>query len=86
MEEFVFKSSNSFEHIIISKPSLKKLNILKNAFLNDKLKMSNHIKKLNQNELLLSVEITKENESLKDVICNAIFSFQLKENSIKKVS
>ncbi|MCF6279830.1 MAG: hypothetical protein L3J14_05720 [Flavobacteriaceae bacterium] len=85
MEEFVLKSTNPFEHIIISKPALKKLNILKNAFLNDKLQLSSYIKTLEENELQLVVEVCKSNSS-REIICNAFFSFILKENGIKKVS
>ena len=85
MEELVLKSANPFEHIIISKPALKKLNILKNAFLNDKLQLSSYIKKLGENELQLTVEVCKSDNS-NAIICNAFFSFSLKENSIKKVS
>ncbi len=85
MEAFVLKSVNPFEHIIISKPALKKLNILKNAFLNDNLQLSSHIKKLDENELKITVEVIRL-DSYNDIICNAFFSFLLKENSIKKVS
>ncbi|PHR68884.1 MAG: hypothetical protein COA67_12070 [Lutibacter sp.] len=85
METFVLKSVSPFEHVIISKPALKKLNILKNAFLNDSLQLSSNIKKLDKNELQITVEVVRS-DSCNDVICNAFFSFLLKENSVKKVS
>ena len=86
MEEFALISANPFEHIIVSKPALKKLNILKNAFLNDTLQLSSYIKKLENNELQLTIEVSKKNDNSNNIICNAFFSFILKENSIKKVS
>lgn len=76
MEEVVLISANPFEHIIISKPLLKKLNLLKNAFLNDKLQLNSYIKKLSDNELQLTVEVYKSDNST-DIICNAFFSFLL---------
>ena len=66
----------------IPNPSLTKLNILKNAYLNDVLKVKSHIKKFNANELLLSIEVYKELRKDKDIICNALFSFDLKKNEI----
>ena len=85
MEAYVLKSTKPFEQIIKSKPELKKLNLLKNAFLNDTLKLSSNIKKLDENELQISVKV-KKSDSCNDTICNAFFSILLEESSIRKVS
>jgi hypothetical protein len=78
MEAFVLKCTNPLQKNIVSKPTLSKINILKNAFLNDILQLNSSIKKLGQNELQLSVEVYKSSDNHKDIICNANFSLQLK--------
>ena len=81
MEAFVLNSVSPFQNIIDSKPTLKKLNILKNAFLNDILQLNSTVKKLGENELQLSIEVSKSLNASKDVICNANFSLLLKKDS-----
>ncbi len=83
METFVLKSVNPFEQIIITKPTLKKLNILKNAYLNDRLQLNSVIKKLSNTELQIIVEVIKSG-SYNDVVCNAVFSSIIKKNNTKK--
>ncbi len=70
----------------IPNPSLTKLNILKNAYLNDVLKVKSRIKKYNAKELLLSIEVYKELKKDKDIICNAQFRFDLNKNAISFAS
>lgn len=79
MEAFVLKSAKPLQNSIVSKPTLSKINILKNAFLNDILLLDSSIKKLGQNELQLSVEVFKNSNNSKDIICNANFNLQLKK-------
>lgn len=79
MVAFVLESTNPLQNIIVSKPTLNKINILKNAFLNDILLLHSSIKKLGQDELQLSVEVYKNSNNDKDIICNASFSLLLKE-------
>ncbi|MFK5879767.1 MAG: hypothetical protein QM478_09765 [Flavobacteriaceae bacterium] len=82
MENFAIDIVMKNQDLSIPNPSLTKLNILKNAYLNDVLKVKSSIKKFNANELLLSIEVYKELRKDKDIICNALFSFDLKKNAI----
>ena len=75
MELYAQQTALPFKDHIISKPIITKLNILKNAFLNDQLFLESHIKKLSHNELQLIIEVVKKNK--KDIICNAVFGFSL---------
>lgn len=79
MEELAVNSSKPFESHIDSKPILKKLNILKNAFLNETLNLKSHLKKLGEGELNYLIEVFKEDDNEKNVICEAKFSFDLKK-------
>lgn len=58
---------------------LFKLNILQNAYLKDRLKITHTIQKLNEQEVLFTVLVNKENSSAKDIICNATFGFSIKD-------
>ena len=86
MEGYTLKSVIPFHKVIASKPSLQRLNILKNAFLNEELILKSVVKKLNAKELLIAVEVTKNIQDSNDVICNAVFGFELKEKRFKKAS
>ena len=86
MEGYTLKSVIPFHKVIASKPSLQRLNILKNAFLNEELILKSVVKKLNAKELLIAVEVTKNIQDSNDVICNAVFGFELKENCFEKAS
>jgi|TARA_B110000967_G_C18899747_1_gene573793 hypothetical protein len=79
MVAFVLESTDPLRNIIVSKPTLNKIHILKNAFLNDILLLNSSIKKLGVNELQLSVEVYKNSNNDKDIICNASFILLLKE-------
>ncbi|REE82090.1 hypothetical protein BX611_1633 [Lutibacter oceani] len=59
-------------------PRLYKLQILKNAYLNDNLSLTSQIKKLNQSELQLLIVVEIENNDEDAIICKAIFKFPLK--------
>ena len=58
---------------------LFKLNMLQNAYLKDRLKITHTIQKLNEQEILFTVLVNKENGSTKDIICNATFGFSIKD-------
>jgi hypothetical protein len=75
MELYAQHAAVPFKDHIISKPVITKLNIFKNAFLNDQLILESHIKKLSHNELELIIEVVKKNKV--DIICNAVFWFSL---------
>ena len=86
MEQYAQSSTFPFKEYIISRPILLKLNILKNAFLNDQLRLDSHMKKLNNNELQLSIEVRKIHGNSNEVICKALFSFTLNGYQINKAS
>jgi hypothetical protein len=86
IEGYTLKSVVPFHKVITSKPSLQRLNILKNAFLNDELIVKGVVKKLSAKELLIAVEVTKNIQDSNDVICNAVFGFELKEKYFEKAS
>jgi len=86
MEELALLTTNPFRKIINSKPSLKKLEILKSAFLNDNLSLKSKVKSLNYNNLQLSVKVYRKTKNGDEIICSACFNFLLKENSFKQVS
>lgn len=56
---------------------LFKLNVLKHAYLKDRLIITHTIRKLNKHEILFSVLVNKENGQSKDLICNATFGFSI---------
>ncbi len=86
MEQFAVFAALPYQEHISSKPTLSKLNILKNAFLNDKLQIKSSVKKLNLNELQLSVEVIKNTNDNNDIICNALFCFSLSEINMNQAS
>ncbi len=86
MNKFAMNSIYSFQGLITSEPTLYKLNILKNAFLNDRLKIKSRIKKLSENELQLSIEVSKKLDDGDDIICNALYRVTLKENKLGRAS
>ena len=76
MEEFATNIVATNFELVDSSPKLYQLQILKNAFLNDQLKLQSKIKKFNENELQLSIIVVQHNENA--AICKAIFKFPLK--------
>ena len=58
---------------------LFKLNVLQNAYLKDRLKITHTIQKLNEQEVLFAVRVHKENSNRNDIICNATFGFTIKD-------
>ena len=75
MELFAEHAALPFKDFIVSKPNLSKLNILRNAFLNDRLILKSQVKKLSPTELELTIEVVRKNKD--DIICNALFNFTL---------
>ena len=81
MEQFVQNSISSHQNFVFHTPQLFKLQILKNAHLNDKLLLKAQVKKLNQFELQISVVVKHKNNN--DEICKGLFKFQLEEKISK---
>lgn len=57
------------------------LDILQQAYLNDKLIITNNIQKLSNSELELRVTVVKKLEQQQDIICKAVFGYALQEAS-----
>ncbi len=55
--------------------------IIKNAYLNDKLIIKNNIKKLSATEIVLSITVAKKQEKKQDIICTATFGYALQKAS-----
>ena len=55
--------------------------ILENAYLNDKLIINNYIKKLSDTEVILHITVSKKAEKNRNIICKAIFSYDLLNGS-----
>ncbi len=83
MELFAKTIISENTNIANSTPQLLKLQILKNAYLNDRLHIKAKIKTLNKSELNLLVVVKKKNISKNSTICKAIFKFPLKQNISK---
>jgi len=82
MEHFVNCIISNYKDLVLPTPQLFKLQILKNAYLNDKLILSANIKRLDELELHLSVEVNNQQKT-DNPICKAIFKFELLENISK---
>lgn len=81
MEDFVTTLIANNPNLNIIAPKLYKLEILKNAFLNDQLLIRSRITKLNNFEMHLLVLVN--DEKTKTTTCKATFKFQLKEPVLK---
>lgn len=81
MEQFVTDMIANNAELNVNSPKLYKLEILKNAFLNDKLLIHSRIIKLSDYELQLLVLVN--DEKTKTTTCKATFKFQLKEPFLK---
>lgn len=78
MEAFATTIIENNPDITNISPKLYKLEILKNAFLDDKLLLQSSIKKYNETELQLSIVVKRKEKKQLSTICKAIFKFQLK--------
>lgn len=85
MQEFVTSIIAKNPDIANTTPKLYKLEILKNAFLDDQLLIASKIKKFNEFELQLAVTVKQHEMTFSEPICKAVFKFQLK-NQLSKAS
>jgi hypothetical protein len=84
MEQFVITIISNHTDITSPIPQLFKLQVLKNAYLNDTLFIRARIKKLNEIELHLSVVVKLQNKvEQSNIICKAIFKFPLNSTILK---
>lgn len=51
--------------------------ILKNAYLHDKLIIKNNVKKLSDTEIVLNITVSKKEEKQQNIICKAVFGYSL---------
>lgn len=84
MSDFATCAINYFKPNTNSEPELFKINMLKNAYLNDVLKLRSQILLQNESEIHLLVEVYKRND--KDIICKASYKIDLTASSIGKAS
>lgn len=77
MEKFVKSIISDNFNIANPTPQLLKLQILKNAYLKDRLHIKAKIKSLNASELHMLVLVKKKNSSKESTICKAIFKIPL---------
>ena len=85
MEKFASTIIANNPDIMNTPAKLYKLDILKNAFLNDKLVIESKIKIFNNAELQLRLTVKDKGNKPNSTICKALFKFQFK-NNIRKAS
>ena len=76
IESFVLNIISENFYIAYPVPRLYKLQLLKNAFLNDQLLIKSKIIKFSDTELQLLISVINHRDH-EDLICNAIFKFDL---------
>lgn len=85
MEDFVKSIIAKHAYMAFPLPELYKLQLLKNAFLNDKLLIKSQIIKYDASELHLLATVQNQASNLNDTICKAVFKFPL-NTTISKAS
>lgn len=55
--------------------------IIKDAYLHDKLIIKSNVKKLSKRELILNITVTKKEEKKENIICVATFGYNLQKAS-----
>lgn len=86
MSTYASSSIHSYQKQLCSEPELFKINMLKNAYLNDVLKLKSRIVLLNTVELHLLVEVYRKTKTGNDLICKAYYKTELKVNNMDKAS
>ncbi len=71
----LYKDSSSFNFKSID------FDIIKNAYLNDKLVIKNNIVKLSTTEIVLNITVAKKEEEKQNIICKAVFGYTLQKAS-----
>lgn len=79
IEEFANSIIRKHTNKSYSNAEFYKLEMLKNAFLNDRVNVSGKIKQLNENELQFQVNASSNTSS--NIICKALFKFKINENA-----
>ncbi|SFS29949.1 hypothetical protein [Lutibacter maritimus] len=77
MEDFVKSIITKHAYMAFPLPQLYKLQLLKNAFLNDKLLIKSQIIKYDASELHLLATVYNQAPELNETICKAVFKFPL---------
>ena len=75
MESFIKNIVNTKNFGIVSSQRLYKLQIIGNAFLNDKLLIKSRIIKYNESELQLLAKVVLPSGNINSTICKAVFKF-----------
>jgi hypothetical protein len=77
MENFVLNIISDNFYFAYPAPRLYKLQLFKNACLNDQLLIKSKIIKFNDSELQLLITVVSHNHKEENPICNAVFKFNL---------
>ena len=85
MEDFVKSIITKHAYKTFAIPQLYKLQLLKNAFLNDKLLIKSQIIKYDNSELHLLTTVYNQTTEINNTICKAVFKFPL-NTAISKAS
>ncbi len=86
MESIAIESLSSIKENTDIKQNLFKLNLLKNAFLKDQLRIIHKIQKLNKHEILFIITVEKYTKDVTETICNAQFGYTLKNKNILELA
>ena len=78
IENFVKDVISKHSYIAYPIPQLYKLQVLNNAFLNDKLHIKSKILKFNSSDLQLAATVVSNSSTKENIICKAVFKFPLK--------
>ena len=80
-ESLVKSSITPYQGILNTSLTTFELDIIKNAYLHDKLIVTNRIQKLDNSSVELCVIVTKKKSVQKDIICKATFGYTFKKAS-----
>ena len=81
MESTAIQSIIAYKNILNTQHRTFKLNVLKNAYLDDALVIKNQIQKLNSKEIQLVITVVKKETHQEEIICKATFGYSLKGNT-----
>ena len=70
-----------YKDLLVENSKMYELSFIKNAFLDDQLIVQKNIQRIDSSKLELHVIVKKKNRNHQDIICKAVFWYQLKKAS-----